>query len=240
MTNIRPESLNKNVDIKNKGVKVMQELKKVDLQKGHSIMVASAERAIMKNQADIDSANTVLAKLNHAIKQLEVKRLEVTEPINTGLKKFNLLIKEVKLPLQTAYDILEGKVMAWRKIEQDKRDQESARLMEETRLKNEAIEREEKRRQKIRDAHEAKGHKVSDEPIEIEREIAPVVPDLKHTDSTQVRKHWQWHVVDESKIPRSYFVLDTVLIGKKVRQGCREIPGIRIYQDEIRVNQKVF
>jgi len=216
------------------------ELKKVDLQKGHSIMVASAERAVMKNQADIDSANTALAKLNHAIKQLEVKRLEVTEPINEGLKKFNLLIKEVKAPLREAYDLLDGKVMAWRRIEQQKREKESARLMEETRLKNEAIEREEQRRQKIRHAHEAKGHKVSDEPIEIEREIAPAVPDLKHTDSTQVRKQWQWQVVDESKIPRSLFVLDTVYIGKAVRQGTREIPGIRIYQDEVRVNQKVF
>lgn len=218
----------------------MQELKKVDLQKGHSIMVASAEKAVMKTQNDIDSANTALAKLDHAIKQLEARRLKITTPINKGLMETNNLFKEVKAPLKIAYAILEGKVMSWRESEKAVRRRENDLLMEETRLENERIAKEEERRRKIRQSHLDKGHKVRDEPIEIERKIAPIVPELKHTDSTKVRKDWRWEVIDESKIPRSFFVLDTVHIGKLVRQGTREISGIRIYQDEIRVNQKVF
>ncbi len=210
----------------------MQELKKVDLQKGHSIMVASAEKAVMKNQADIDSANTVLAKLDHAIKGLEAQRLKITKPINEGLTATNNLFKEVKLPLRTAYDILEGKVMTWRRVEKDKREKESVRLMEETRLENEAIERKE--------AGVRKRQNPESKPVEYERKTAPVVPDLKHTDSTNVRKQWRWKVKDINKIPRSLFVLDTVEVGKLVREGTRQLAGIEIYQDEIRVNQKVF
>jgi len=219
----------------------MQELNKVELQQGHSAMVEIAEKAIMKSQGDIDMANVNLSKLSHAIKQLEDKRLLMTKPINQGLTEINNTFKGIKLPLRSAYSILDGKVMTWRRDEQAKREKESARLMEETRLKNEKIEAEENRRKKIRDAHEAKGHNVSDEPIEIEREIAPVVPDLAHTDSTKIRKEWTWEVVDETKIPRKFFVLNEVMINKEVRTKLvREISGLRIFQKDVRLNQKVF
>ena len=116
----------------------LQEVNKIELQEGHSAIVAIAEKAVMKNQNDVDLANVNLSKLNHAINQLEVKRLKVTKPINRGLTEFNNMFKEIKAPLESAYEILNCKVMVWRKIEQEKREAKSSKLMEKTRLKNEA------------------------------------------------------------------------------------------------------
>ena len=70
-----------------------------------------------------------LSKLNLAINQLEQKRLKMTKPINEGLREINNTFKEVKAPLQSAYVILDGKVMAWRSVEQEKREKEKGKAI---------------------------------------------------------------------------------------------------------------
>jgi len=50
--------------------------------------------------------------------------------------------------------------------------------------------------------------------------------------STSVRKVWQYEVTDEAIVPRKYLMLDEGAIGFAVREGERDIPGIRIFQQE--------
>ncbi|MBU1067456.1 hypothetical protein KKE60_06690 [Patescibacteria group bacterium] len=78
---------------------------------------------------------------------------------------------------------------------------------------------------------EAKAANV--EPVQI---IVPLAPQPKIVTrtaegSSSSREVWTFAVDDESKIPPKYFVLDTKRIGKDVRSGIRDIPGVRIYQE---------
>ena len=70
--------------------------------------------------------------------------------------------------------------------------------------------------------------------------VAPIPTDsLKHVVTqngsvsyTSVRR---WEVQDTDKIPREYFVLDEARIGKLVKAGIQEIPGIRIWTEQVPV-----
>jgi hypothetical protein len=47
-----------------------------------------------------------------------------------------------------------------------------------------------------------------------------------------MRKVWKFDVLDDELVPRDYLVVDESLIRKAMAAGVREIPGVRIYQDE--------
>jgi hypothetical protein len=38
--------------------------------------------------------------------------------------------------------------------------------------------------------------------------------------------------VDASKVPAEFWILDTPSIGRAVRGGARDIPGVRIYSED--------
>jgi len=212
-------------------------VKKADLQKGHPAILRAAKDVNLQVQADVDFANEVLGKLNYEIKELKEKQLKISRPINLGLANLRELFKEVNQPLLDAYDILDRKVMAWRRAKIAKIDAENERLRLENEEKNKKIMAEQVRRLNIQKAHERRGHETT-QLEEAVYETAPQVPDLKHSDSTQVRLDWTWELEDIRYVERKHLVLDTIEIGKLVRGGIREIKGIRIYQKERRLNQR--
>ena len=48
------------------------------------------------------------------------------------------------------------------------------------------------------------------------------------------RQVWKWRVIDPSKIPAEYYVLDEARINREVRglQDKTQIPGIEVYQEQ--------
>ncbi|TET23384.1 MAG: hypothetical protein E3J78_02315 [Candidatus Cloacimonadota bacterium] len=58
---------------------------------------------------------------------------------------------------------------------------------------------------------------------------------LKETDTTQTRKVWKFEITDPTRVPREYMTINEAKIRNVVRSGIREIPGVRIYQEEIMV-----
>jgi hypothetical protein len=54
------------------------------------------------------------------------------------------------------------------------------------------------------------------------------------TDSAQVtaRLVWDFEIVDESKIPREYLMVNEKAIRAAIKAGVRDIPGVRIFQKE--------
>ena len=54
------------------------------------------------------------------------------------------------------------------------------------------------------------------------------------------RKVWKWELVNFALVADKFKVLNEVLVGKMVRAGERDIPGVRIYsEDEIAITPKV-
>ena len=45
-------------------------------------------------------------------------------------------------------------------------------------------------------------------------------------------KKWTWELEDEVAVPREYLALDAKKIDDAVKQGVRNIPGIKIFEKE--------
>jgi hypothetical protein len=60
----------------------------------------------------------------------------------------------------------------------------------------------------------------------------PVTPTSVAPKVTGMRKDWVAEIENTELIPRQYMVPDQVLINQAVRNGIREIPGVKIYEKE--------
>ncbi len=196
---------------------------KATFSKETEILVKAANALIVDNAETSVFASDKLGLIKIALSNMEKKRLSYTEGLNVSLKAINGDFRELKSPLEQAKTIVDGKIHKYRQQERERIEAETAKVLVE-----------ENKRQKIRDAHEAKGHKVTENPT-----LAKPL-ELSQVDPTPVRKDWVWEVADNSyDIPRKYLMLDTVMVNKAVKQGgIREIPGLRIFQKETLVNRR--
>ena len=176
------------------------------MEKQVSPLVAQAGKYIVESVEDVDKSSEFLKKVRDTEREIEAKRLEFTKPLNQSLKAINATFKQLKEPLVEARQVLTNKILDWKRAE-------TARL-----------EKEEARRRKIQESHVKRGHTVE----------APVVLDRpeKTIGNTRTTKFWTFEVQDLGQIPREYMVIDNVAVRKAIREGVREIRGLKIYQDE--------
>jgi len=187
----------------------------VEIENSNNDIVIQAENQWIVSQADVDKANIILRNITKQMKAIEKKRKSFTQPLNQSLGEINSTFKELVKPLEIAKDILTQKVMDWRDTEKQKIQAEQER-----------IRKEEERRRKIQEAHKEKGHEVS-EPI-----VMAKPKPLKETDTTHIRKVWEFEIIEMAKIPHEYLMVNKSFIREAIRNGVRIIPGIRIYQEE--------
>jgi len=187
----------------------------VEIENSNNDIVIQAENQWIVSQADVDKANIILRNITKQMKAIEKKRKSFTQPLNQSLGEINSTFKELVKPLEIAKDILTQKVMDWRDTEKQKIQAEQER-----------IRKEEERRRKIQEAHKEKGHEVS-EPI-----VMAKPKPLKETDTTHIRKVWEFEIIEMAKIPHEYLMVNKSFIREAIRDGVRIIPGIRIYQEE--------
>jgi len=171
-----------------------------------SLLLRQADSYVIKSTQDVDLASEFLRKLKDAENMIEEKRTEFTKPINQSLRSINETFKKLSKPLVEARQIVTSRILEWRRIENDR------------------LAKEEERCRKIQEAHKEAGHEVK-APVVLERPEAKI-------GSTQVRKIWTWEVIDYEKIPNMYKELNLTVINQAVRNGVRDIEGLRIYQKE--------
>jgi len=176
------------------------------LEKQVSPLVKQAGSYKINSIESVDKASIFLREVKGAEDNLEAKRLEFTVPLNQSLKAINETFKQLKSPLTEARILLTEKILTWKRVETEKLDKEEAR------------------RRAIQEAHDRKGHKVS-------ATIILKKPENK-IGNTQTRKVWTSKVVDFSKVSDRYKSLDQIAVNQAIRDGIREIEGIKIYQEE--------
>lgn len=67
--------------------------------------------------------------------------------------------------------------------------------------------------------------------FELPKAVVPEAPALRSASgSVATRKRWTHEIVDESRIPRQYMKVDEQAIRQAIRDGAREIPGVKIEQ----------
>ena len=176
-----------------------------------------ARELVIVNDEDVKGATNDLGIITGLTKAIEAKQKEYTGPINSHLKAVRAAFGALTEPLARANRVTREKILAYR-AEQDRKRREAEAI---NRLRVEAAKKE----------MELKGELT--EPVEMV-EAAEPVPDHVRAEMGTLGKMLipKWEVQDFSQVPDEYKMIDAARVGKLVRAGLENIPGIRIWKEE--------
>lgn len=189
----------------------------------------TAKNLVIADEQTAREAVDLAAQAIAVGKRLESERMEITRPLDQRKKEIMAVFDKYQQPLNTLAETLKTKLGAYKRAEQRRRDEEAARMRAE----------EERRAIEQAEALKAAGNSVAaDMVLEIAAETtqtiaeaAPVTAAGSMATSTTVRR-WVHEVVDVAKVPRKYLVVNDTAIRAAIRDGVRDIAGVRIYQQE--------
>jgi len=167
-------------------------------------MTKVANEIEVKSPEQESLAYEALGQIKRAIKTIDEERKKITQPLNQSLKAANGMFKKLSEPFDTADAIIRDKIIKFHCEQEEK------------------ARKEQERREKIQNAHEKMGHKTY--------ELEEVKPEVSET--TTIVKRWTFEILNLKDVPRDYLILDNAKVREAIRNGIREIPGLRIYQEE--------
>lgn len=207
----------------------------------------------------------LIKQIRSHVRRLEDERKALTGPIGEGVRRINARFKQVTEPLNEAMKALGGRSTAFLqeqdrmarakeerlRKEQDDAAQAQALAMERkaTELKAQAEELDKAGNAALAEEKAAEAEHQTAQAEEVLEEgaegIAPVVVNPKASrgdcgSTTSLRDNWKWELIDKGQVPTKFLIVDEKLLNKLVRQAnypFREIPGIRIYNEQIAVTR---
>lgn len=182
---------------------------------------AQAEHLQVVDEESAKVATDMLGQIAKAKKAVEEKRQFFVKPLNEQVKRINEWFKQIISPLEKAEATLKNKVLLYRQEQERKRREEEERLRKLIEAEQKKLERQ-----------AAKKGMPAPPPIPI-----PVMPKQEKTFESTIAKAtartiWDFEIVDESKIPREFLMVNEKAIRAAIKAGVRNIPGVRIFQRE--------
>jgi len=121
------------------------------------------------------------------------------------------MFKGYSNPINQAREIMDNKMLSYRREQQKKIDAENEKIRKEAEIV-------------------AKKEKISVEEVMASTETKEVA---KTVGTSTVKKRWIFKIINESKVDRKYLAIDEVKIRADIRNGVRKISGIEIFEEEI-------
>lgn len=199
----------------------------------HSAQLATE----VTDEASCARAAEILVQAKGAAKAIDKSRLDAGSPYRASTRAIDTEFKELASPIDAIVERLTKEVNDY---EAKVRDEEAeaqrkyeADLAERKRVEDEAAAKAK------REAEEAAKRDEPPPPPPPPPAPAPPPPPpppkrsgaVRHTSGGSVgsREEWKFEITDPSLVPDIYKTIDEVQMGKDVRGGKREIPGVRIY-----------
>jgi hypothetical protein len=193
----------------------------IDLTEWNALSI-KAERIADAITVDSDEEEQMginsLADIKRFQKQVEGARKDQVDPFNKLVKRVNDIFRPIGDGLEKSESVIKDKIKQWR-------------------IKKESIRQEEEHKRQIEYQKKIAKEQVLAKKERREAEIIVPPPTVIQTQTrgttstASSRSVWKYEIVDESKIPDDYFVLDESKIKAMIRSGTRDIPGIRIFED---------
>lgn len=212
-------------------IKEAQELVTV-VMGGNINLIESAQNIIIKDQDGLNIATDLLKEIKERIKSSEKKRKELVKPINDGVKAINTSFKEVSNPLEVAESLIKDKMLP---VQQ--------KLMKEERERAEAERK--AREAELLAAAEIKNEVGQDDAADKLLDMAvSVKAKVNNSDigragfsgaKSSITKRWTYDLIDIVELAKArpdLIEVNNVAINKAIRDGNREIRGLKIYQKE--------
>lgn len=183
----------------------------------HALLAQAASIEIHDAASDRLAVEFIL-QVKTARRRWDELRHWFTDPLEAQKKAIIAKFKADDAPLEQAERIVSQKHLEW-----DREQREAA----------EAARREEERLRRLAEARQAKAGRDAPTPIiPMPTVWAPPKTVRTAAGSLTVKTVWSFEVVDLSALPDEYKAADAVKIGRVVRAGVRQIPGVRIFETE--------
>ena len=177
--------------------------------------ITAAELIQITNQTDLTKAVDVLSRIKQVGKLIQ-------EAMNAPIKVAYAAYKEIKAKQEAIY----GEYLA--------RHEQAEKIVKDKMLAFQRMVEEERRKEEARLAARVEKGTMKFETAVAKMEALPDVPKTAEgkLGSISTRKIKKFEITEESKLPREFLIPDTVKIRQAVMAG-QEIPGIRVYEEEI-------
>lgn len=203
-------------------------------------LFAEAQMLMVRDPSSLAIATTMLLEAKAAAKEVMEKRDFFVKPLKDHVKQIEALFKPLIDTLSQADATLRSKVLEYRVVEQRKADELRAEAErratiaaeEAARLAEKAASLTGKRAAAAQFKSDAKQDEANVAALAMLAAQGParVMPSIDGQVAT--RRVWRFEVEDESQVPREYLVVNESEIREAVRNGVREIPGVRIFSQE--------
>lgn len=198
----------------------------------------AASDIMIFSRPDLSHATDIVKTIKTRIKEIEDERTKIVKPFNDGVKAINARFKGMTSPLEDAEASVKAKMLTFQKAEEKRANEEAARiakqqaeLAEKARLEAESISKENGNDDDTRSM-----------PTPVELAIAVSAPLHRPTTYGQtgavstVKKVWAFEVTDIKALANArpdLVSVDTVKVNQLIRGVGGEIPGLRIFENEI-------
>lgn len=187
-------------------------------------LLDKAEARVIATIQDIKAATNDLSLISVIKKAMDGKRKEYLEPLKAQTEAIRDTYDYLMAPILEAGKITRNKMLAY--------DAEVKRIRQE----QEEINR---KRMEAAEAEMRLKGELSESVNLVE--VAPEAPKRVSTEmgTSGVAKVWKFEVIDFALLPDRFKMENATLIGKVVRAGEREIPGVKIWsEDTLRVKAR--
>ena len=183
-----------------------------------------AEARVILTDDDTRLATDDLAILARLKKGFEEKQKEYTDPLNANLKTIRDTFRVFMGPLLAADATTREKLLDYR----HEQERKAAETEEINRLRMEAARKE----------MELKGE-LSESVNLIETPLLPAKTVIADNGSASTAKIPKFEVTDKNMVPAEFLIVDMVALGKQIRAGRRDIPGVKIWlEDSLRITAR--
>jgi hypothetical protein len=184
-----------------------------------SLFEKSAQALEVKDEETREQAANLAGGAKKLIKAIDGRTKEIIGPADGFIKSVRAFAGKFTDRLKSAADLAGKKELRFIELQEMKR-REAEKLAQEAAAKlQKQIDKEAK--------------KKGIEPVQV---LPPVVPETQTTARTEAGitsftvKTWDFEIVDDSDVPRLFCSADPKKIREAIKNGAREIRGVRIFE----------
>lgn len=195
-----------------------------------SELLSQADDIVIDSEENAKVATNLAGQLRDVKRYLKAKNKDWTEDLVEAKKRIDSWFKRFTSRVDAVEPILDAKIQAYIKEKQRKAEEKAK---EQQRIIDEAFAKKQKEEEAQAKAEGREAERI--EPIKVEPE--KVILQTEEGRSFGTRKNWTFSVENITQVPDEYKEVNSVKVNKAIREGVREIPGLKIFQEEIGVRR---
>jgi hypothetical protein len=175
--------------------------------------------------ASVENSLRMYSVSENTFQEFSIEALEIKTKMLSKVDEHKLYLTE-KIAQEKESSRLQG--IAKEQKELELKQKEEARKLQ---AEKDGIEQEKKELARQKAEEEAAfQRKIQAEKEELERQEKE--RQLEAEKSKNLRKDWDFEIVNPTLVPREFLTVDETMIRNAVKKGIREISGVRIFQNE--------